>query len=46
MKNPINGTGLSTQLMLLLAGFALVIALLLAGLLDSVLVFQSGRYEH
>jgi signal transduction histidine kinase len=41
MKNPINGTGLSTQLMLLMAGFALVIALLLAGLLDNVFTRQA-----
>lgn len=41
MKNPINGTDLSTQLMFLLAGFALIITLLLAGVLDTVFTRQA-----
>ena len=41
MKNPINGTGISTQLMLLLAGFALLITLLLAGVLENLFTRQA-----
>ena len=41
MKNPLNGASISTQLMLLLAGFALVITLLLAGVLDRLFTRQA-----